>query len=85
MGKQAKVFQKIVSARQDNSIQFSEVVGLLAHLGFTERIKGGHHIFTKVGIVEIINLQPKGAAAKAYQVGQIRGLINKYHLEVKDE
>jgi hypothetical protein len=85
MGKQEKVFQKIVSTHQDNSLRFSDVVNLLIYFGFAERIKGDHHIFTKVDIEEIINIQPIGATAKAYQVGQIRGIINKYHLEVKDE
>jgi hypothetical protein len=32
------------------------------------------------GIEEIINLQPKGAKAKAYQVRQVRQLIVKYGL-----
>ena len=42
---------------------------------------GGHHvlrdqllgrIFTRGGVEEIINLQPLGAKAKAYQVRQVR-------------
>ncbi len=42
---------------------------------FDERIKGSHHIYTKSDIQEILNLQPKGAKAKAYQVKQIRHII----------
>ena len=38
--------------------------------------------FTKEGVEEIINLQPVGNLAKAYQVKQVRGLILKYRLEV---
>jgi len=30
----------------------------MVDLGFEERIKGDHHIFTKDGIAEIINIQP---------------------------
>jgi hypothetical protein len=41
---------------------------LLRDLGFDERTKGSHHIFTLEGIPEILNLQPNGAKAKAYQV-----------------
>jgi predicted RNA binding protein YcfA (HicA-like mRNA interferase family) len=37
-------------------------------LGFELRIKGSHHIFTKEGIDEIINIQPKNGKAKPYQV-----------------
>jgi hypothetical protein len=49
------------------------------------RIKGSHHIFTCDGIDEIINIQPDGAKAKAYQVKQIRGIMLKYRLEAQDE
>jgi len=45
-----------------------------------ERIKGDHHIFTKDGIEEIINLQPKGEKSKPYQVKQVRNIILKYKL-----
>jgi len=44
-------------------------------LGFDERIRGSHHIFTKEGIEEILNLQPRGAKAKPYQVKQVRRAI----------
>jgi hypothetical protein len=53
---------------------------LLRRLGFDERIRGDHHIFTKTGIAEILNLQPKGSKAKPYQVKQVRGVIVKYRL-----
>jgi hypothetical protein len=49
-------------------------------LGFDERIRSDHHIFTKEGIVEILNLQPKGRHAKPYQVKQVRAVIVKYRL-----
>jgi hypothetical protein len=34
---------------------------------------------------EILNLQPKGAVAKPYQVQQVRQLIVKYHLVSQGE
>jgi len=49
------------------------------------RIKGSHHIFSQENIEEIINLQPDGSKAKAYQVKQIRELMVKYQLGVEDE
>jgi len=49
------------------------------------RVKGSHHIFSKEGIEEIINLQPDDSKAKAYQVKQIRDLMVKYQLGVEDE
>lgn len=85
MGKHEKLAQKILSGRQDTSILFSETVSLLGEFGFAMRIKGSHHIFTRDGIDEIINIQPDGAKTKAYQVKQIRGIMLKYRLEVKGE
>ena len=54
-------------------------------LGFDERVKGDHHIFTKDGIEEIINLQPRGSAAKPYQVKQVRNLVLQYKLKLGEE
>jgi len=85
MGQYEKLVQRILSGRQDNSILFSEAVSLIQRLGFSMRIKGSHHIFSREGIEEIINLQSDGSKAKAYQVKQIRDLMVKYHLEVEDE
>ena len=72
--------QKLLSGASDGDIGFSELCQLLKRLGFDERIRGDHHIFTKSGVVEIINLQPKGNKAKVYQVKQVRNLILKYRL-----
>jgi predicted RNA binding protein YcfA (HicA-like mRNA interferase family) len=58
---------------------------LLRNLGFEERIRGSHHIFSKAGIEEILNLQPKQGKAKAYQVKQVRDIILKYQLGGQDE
>jgi predicted RNA binding protein YcfA (HicA-like mRNA interferase family) len=57
---------------------------LLNNLGFDERIRGSHHIYTKSDVVEIINLQPKGSKAKPYQVKQVRNLSLKYKLAGED-
>jgi hypothetical protein len=53
---------------------------LLASLRFSERIRGDHYIFSREGVVEILNLQPRGNLAKAYQVKQVRELITAYRL-----
>jgi predicted RNA binding protein YcfA (HicA-like mRNA interferase family) len=57
---------------------------LLRRLGFSERIRGSHHIFTREDVAEILNLQPKGAKAKPYQVKQVRGVIVRYRLGGQD-
>jgi len=58
---------------------------LLRRLGFDERIRGRHHIFTKEGIEEILKLQPRGRHAKPYQVKQVRYVILKYRLGGQDD
>ena len=80
MGKLKKVLDSILSGRSDANIRFVELVQLLSRLGFEQRVRGDHHIFTKNGVEEIVNLQPKGAGAKPYQVKQVRNLILKYKL-----
>ena len=58
---------------------------LLRQLGFDERIRGSHHIFTREGVEEILNIQPKATNAKPYQVRQVRNVILKYKLGDDDE
>lgn len=53
---------------------------LILSYGFTERIKGDHHIYKRNDIIERIVIQPLGNKAKAYQVKQVRNLFNKYGL-----
>lgn len=71
---------KILMGSADADIAFSELCQLLNRLGFTERIKGSHHIFTRENIEEIINLQPKHSKAKPYQVKQVRILLTRYRM-----
>lgn len=85
MSKTEKVLEKIMLGRSDANIDFSDLCKLLESLGFDERIKGSHHIFSRFGIEEIINIQPKGNRAKAYQVKQVRNIILKYKLGDDDE
>ena len=54
-------------------------------MGFRERIRGDHFIYTKEGIIEKINIQPNGTGAKPYQVKQVRNIILKYGLGGKQD
>lgn len=86
MGKHEKLLIQILRGTSDANIPFDELCSLLKHIGFETRIKGSHHIFTKNGVEEILNLQPKGGKSKPYQVKQVRNIILKYKLgEQKDE
>ena len=80
MGKWNKLRQKILLGESDANIDFEDLCHLLRRLGFAERIRGSHHIFSRAGVEEIVNIQPRDRAAKTYQVAQIRGMILKYRL-----
>ena len=80
------ILEKVLTGLSDRNIRFSELRNLILSLAFDERIKGDHHIFTKAGVVEIINLQPlKGGRAKAYQVKHLRSIILRYKLHKEGE
>ena len=80
MSKHEKTLLKIISGFSDKNISFSELCSMLKYLGFEERIKGSHHIFSRNGVEEILNIQPKKSKAKPYQVKQVRNIILKYKL-----
>jgi hypothetical protein len=80
MDKLSKLRLKILAGRADANIDFSTLRQLLESLGFKERVRGDHHIFTRIDVSEIINLQPMRAKAKAYQVKQVRSILVKYSL-----
>ena len=84
MGKADKIIQRILSGTSDTSIPFRALCNLLCRLEFEERIRGDHHIFTRVDIEEIINIQPIGSKAKPYQIKQVRNLFIKYQLGGKE-
>lgn len=80
MGKLESVLGAILRGTSDNNITFQDLRHALEVLGFEVRVKGDHFIFTKWGVAEIVNLQPLGNKAKAYQVKQVRTIILKYKL-----
>lgn len=83
MSKLEKLLFQVISGQSDANIAFSDLRKLLLRMGFTERVRGSHHIFSKPGIEERVNLQDSGAKAKPYQVKQVRAVIVKYGLEVE--
>ncbi len=85
MAPRDKVLDKVLRGTSDANIAFDDLCRLLRRIGFDERIRGSHHIFAKEGVEEILNLQPKGANAKPYQVRQVRNVILKYKLGGEDD
>ena len=79
-----RLLDTVLRGSSDANIAFSDLCGLLRRLGFDERIRGDHHVFTRHGVEEILNLQPKQAKAKPYQVKQVRAVILKYRLAGDD-
>ncbi len=75
-----KLLERILRGTSDATIPFDELCQLMRRLGFDERVRGSHHIFTREGVEEILNLQSRGAQAKPYQVKQVRGVILRYRL-----
>jgi len=76
-----KTLNKVLDGLADKNIRFQDLTKLLNDFGFSERIKGDHHIYYREGIEDIINLQPlRDGKAKAYQVKQVRVIILKYKL-----
>ena len=75
-----KALLQILRGTSDTNVRFDDLRRVLAGLGFEERTRGGHRIFRRDDIDEILTLQPRGSKAKPYQVKQVRQLILKHKL-----
>lgn len=85
MNKEDKLVDKILHGTSDANIVFEDLCSLLRGKGFTERIRGSHHIFTREDVEEILNLLSRGNLAKPYQVKQLRTMFIRYTLGGRDE
>jgi predicted RNA binding protein YcfA (HicA-like mRNA interferase family) len=82
-----KTLANVLRGTSDTNIRFADLRTLLLALGFEERIKGSHHIFSLKGREAALNLQPRGSTAKGYQVKQVRKIILEHRLasDAEDE
>ncbi len=80
MTRRDKSLDSLLRGNADSNIVFSELVAILKWLGFRERVRGSHHIFSREGVEDILNLQPRNGKAKPYQVKQVRSVITSYGL-----
>ena len=55
-----KTLEKLLRGESDTNIRFDEICQLLQAKGFRMRVSGSHHIFSKSGVMERINLQREG-------------------------
>lgn len=74
-------FQRFLEGHSDANIRFGDLRSLLLRLGFTERVRGSHHIFRRDGVPDKINLQAQGGQVKPYQARQVRSVVIRYQLE----
>ena len=80
MGKYEKLLLQILCGSSDQNIPFDDLCKLLENMGFEKRIRGSHHMFSKDGVEELINLQRMGDKAKDYQIRQVRQIIVRNHM-----
>ena len=80
MARRHGVQNVVLGGRSDANVRFDDLRNLLLSIGFEERTRGGHHLFSRSGVVERVNLQRDGSHAKPYQVRQVRGIMLKYGL-----
>ena len=67
------------------NVRFSDIIDLVEGFGFRlDRIRGTHHVFVHPDVPELLNLQPEGGQAKAYQTRQFLRLIEEYELRLED-
>ena len=60
---------------RDANLFFEDLRRYLSVLGFEERIRGSHPIFTWPGLHRPLNLQPLGRGCKSYQIRQVRNIL----------
>ena len=75
-----KTVEKLLRGESDANIRFEEITHVLQTKGFRMRSSGSHHIFTRPGVLERINIQREGSKAKPYQVRQVRKILAQYKL-----
>ena len=75
MSREEKLLERLRDFQRDQNWEFGELCGLLQRLGFEMRIAGSHHFFRRPGVSDAINLQPRSGKVKAYQVRQVRNVL----------
>ena len=59
MPREDTLLYRILQGRSDANVRFDDLRKLLTDLGFQERVRGGHHVFVRPGVEQLINLQRK--------------------------
>lgn len=81
----ARLLDRIARGHVAN-IAFSDFARLLAHLGFVRRrMSGSHRVYAHPSCHELVNIQEVDGKVKAYQVRQVRRMIERYNLKLEAE
>ena len=84
MSKRTKLLERILSG-SDKNVRFADMVSLMVAFGFRlVRTSGSHHIFSREGMPELINLQNVHGQVKPYQIKQFLALVERYNLRMED-
>ena len=76
---------KRLEAGSVENVNFRDFLHLVEALGFELRHqRGTHRIYKHPGIYEKLNLQPRGNAAKPYQIRQLMRLVAQYALTLEE-
>jgi predicted RNA binding protein YcfA (HicA-like mRNA interferase family) len=82
VGRAAKILEQ--ARRSPAAVRFADLRRLAEAAGFTlRRTRGSHHVYSRPGVIEIIDLQPDGKDAKPYQVRQLLTVIEKYDIQIE--
>lgn len=66
------------------NVRFADLCRLVEKFGFKRRgQKGSHCVYTKSGVMELLNFQNVGGKAKPYQVKQFINMVEKYQLKME--
>ena len=79
-----KTLAKILGGSK--SIRFADMTRLVESFGFhLSRTSGSHHIFSRPGIPELVNIQEVGGEAKPHQIRQFLKIVERYNLRMNEE
>lgn len=82
--KKKKLLRKALTSPKN--FRFGDMVTLVEAFGFRlSRSSGSHHIYTRPGVAELVNLQEVDGKAKPYQIGQFLRLVERYNLELEED
>ncbi len=77
-----KFQEALFRGNRDANLDFESMRRYLMALGFTERVRGSHHVFARHGLERPFNLQESDGRCKLFQVRQIRKVLARLNLRL---